>query len=70
MKLIIPDTNNCGVLGDWAKANGRFYKYDTTPQLLVSGIINLIYPSKAFRPLPFHYRPTELSETESSFPSC
>ncbi len=32
MKLIIPDTNNCGVLGDWAKANGRFYKYDTTPQ--------------------------------------
>ena len=31
MQMLIPDTANCGVLGDWAKANGRFYKYDTTP---------------------------------------
>ena len=32
MGMLIPDTANCGVLGDWAKRQGRFYSYTTEPK--------------------------------------
>ena len=30
--MLIPDTANCGTLGDWAKRQGRFYSYTTEPK--------------------------------------